>query len=372
MKKNQVNTILANQAKRRMKIRIFVLSITLVSLLAFLSFYVYFSHSQTYFVTYSEKSNIDYKVFLKENKFYENSYLGPNKDYIASLIDYLTADFDYHLKLDEQNVEYKYSYRVEADVSVQKKGSKNSIFNKKETLIEQTEKETHRSSVNVKESLVIDYNHYNNLIMNFIELYDLEDIESTLTINMYVNAIGSCETFDENKTKESVMSLSIPLTTKTMAIDISDDLIDTENNVMQCKSPYSYNSLYLITGIVLASISLLLVVLTIRYEIKTRSAENIYERELKKILNNYSSYIQTINNEFDFKNYNLMKVDNFTDMLEIRDTIRQPILMKENADKTGAYFIIPSNTKVLYIYRLKVSDIKKEMEKVNNNIDIIK
>ena len=91
---------------------------------------------------------------------------------------------------------------------------------------------------------------------------------------------------------------------------------------------------------------------------------------MKKILNNYSSYIQTINNEFDFKTFKLIKVDSFTDMLEIRDTIKQPILMKESDDKTGAYFVIPSNTKILYIYRLKISDIKKEMEK-GNSIDVI-
>lgn len=30
----------------------------------------------------------------------------------------------------------------------------------------------------------------------------------------------------------------------------------------------------------------------------------------------------------------------------------------ENDDNTGAYFVIPSNTKILYIYSLKVSDIK--------------
>ena len=371
MKKNQVNTILAHQAKRRAKIRLFVIAIVLVSLLAFAAFYAYFTHSEVYYVTYSEKSNIDYKVYLKENSFYETPYLGPNNDYIASLIDHLAANFNYKLKLDEENVEYKYSYRVEADISVRKKGSKNLIFNKKETLLNQTEKETNMSSVDIVESLDIDYNYYNEMIMKFIEIYDLDDSESTLTIKMYVSAIGSCETFDENKSKESVMSLSIPLTTKTMAIDISDDLIDTENNVMQCKSPYSTRGIYLIGGIVSSLTAILLVFLAIRYEIKTRSAENIYERELKKILNNYSSYIQTINNEFDFKNYNLMKVDSFTDMLEIRDTIRQPILMKENRDKTGAYFVIPSNTKILYIYRLKVSDIKKEMEKINNNIDII-
>ena len=95
----------------------------------------------------------------------------------------------------------------------------------------------------------------------------------------------------------------------------------------------------------------------------TRTAENIYERELKKILNNYSSYIQTMHNDFDFKEYQLLKIDSFSDMLEIRDTIRQPILMRENNDRTGAYFVIPSNTKILYVYRLKVSDIEREISK---------
>ena len=41
---------------------------------------------------------------------------------------------------------------------------------------------------------------------------------------------------------------------------------------------------------------------------------------------------------------------------------------EENVEKTGAYFIIPSNTKLLYVYRLKVSDIEKEINEKNKNI----
>ena len=50
-------------------------------------------------------------------------------------------------------------------------------------------------------------------------------------------------------------------------------------------------------------------------------------------------------------------------MLEIRDTIQQPILMVENKDKTGVHFIIPSNTKILYAYSLKEEEIAKQIEK---------
>ena len=180
---------------------------------------------------------------------------------------------------------------------------------------------------------------------------------------MYINVIGSCEDFEENNQKESVMTLSIPLTTKTVGIDISNNLIETDNNVMLCKNDDSNTFIFMVLGVLFALIDLGLVICTVRYEIKTRTAENIYERELKKILNNYSSYIQTLGSEFDFKEYQLLRLDTFTDLLEIRDTIRQPILMKENDNKTGAYFVIPSNTKILYVYRLKVSDIEKEIRK---------
>ena len=82
-----------------------------------------------------------------------------------------------------------------------------------------------------------------------------------------------------------------------------------------------------------------------------------------KILNNYGTYIQVLGNGFCFKDYQVLKLDSFTDMLEIRDTIRQPILMRENYQKDSAYFVIPGDTKILYVYRLNVEAIKKEIKK---------
>lgn len=363
MKKNRVNEILINQTKRRNTVLSYICAIFVIFVIALTFFLIYIERNKNYYVTYDEKSNIDYKVYLKENEFFNSSYLGIEKQYIASLIDYITADFEYKLSLEEKDVDYKYSYRIEANVDVKNIGTDNSLYNTTEVLLSQEEKKSNHKEVTINENIKIDYNYYNDLIKKFVSVYDLDSIESTLTINMYVNVIGSCEDFEKNSEKESVMSLSIPLTTKTMAIDLSNNLINTENNVMQCKNKYTNNFIFIILGIVFTLIDLALIILVIRYEIKTRTAENIYERELKKILNNYSSYIQTLNCEFNFRGYQLLKLDTFTDMLEIRDTIRQPILMKESTDKTGAYFVIPSNTKILYVYRLKVSDIEKEIKK---------
>ena len=75
-------------------------------------------------------------------------------------------------------------------------------------------------------------------------------------------------------------------------------------------------------------------------------------------------------------NYSQFYLYSFNDMLEIRDTLQQPILMVENKDKSGVHFIIPSNTKLLYKYTLKQSDIEKQIKQkedkkkgnVNSNI----
>lgn len=362
MKKKQVNEILTNQSKKRTVIFSFICSIIAVSLLAVLVFLIYIKRNQTQYVKYSETSNIDYKVLLKENNFFDNQYLESDKQYIASLIDYIKANFEYKLSLEEENVEYKYSYRIESNVDVKEKRTSNSLYNKSILILSTPEKTTTDKEVLIEEEIDIDYNYYNDLIKKFVKVYDLENVESILNINMYVNVISSCEEFTDTS-KESVMNLSIPLTTNTIAIDLSNNLVNEENNIMKCESNYENNYIFLIIGIILTFISICLIILVIKYEIKSRTAENIYERELKKILNNYSSYIQTLSNDFKFEEYQILKVNTFNDMLEIRDTIRQPILMRENQEKTGAYFVIPSSTKVLYVYRLKVKDIRKEIRK---------
>ena len=54
-------------------------------------------------------------------------------------------------------------------------------------------------------------------------------------------------------------------------------------------------------------------------------------------------------------------------MLELRDTTNQPILMFENVEKKSTYFIIPTNTKLLYMYSITVRKIEKEMRARDNN-----
>jgi len=366
MKKNQVNSILINQTRRRNTVFAFICVIIVVFVLALSFFMIYAQRNKAQYVSYDETSNINYKVLYNENEFFDENYLSADREYIASLINSINADFNYKISLEDKDVEYKYTYRIEANVTVKDKDSKNLFYDKTEVLLKEQEETTTLKEVNINENIIIDYNQYNNIIKRFVSVYDLENAESTLNINMYVSVIGSCEDFIENQEKERVITLSIPLTEDTMAIDFVDNIVNSSNNVMQCNSVHTNNFLLLFVGIILSIVDFGLIIAVIRYEIKTRTAETIYEKELKKILNNYGSSIQMLGSEFDFSDYQLLKIDDFSDILEISDKLRQPILMKENKEKTGAYFVIPSNTKLLYVYRLKVSDIEKEINEKNN------
>jgi len=51
--------------------------------------------NETIDLIYTENSELNYKVYLKENDFFNVRYLEKDNQYIASLIDYIEADFKY-------------------------------------------------------------------------------------------------------------------------------------------------------------------------------------------------------------------------------------------------------------------------------------
>ena len=284
MRKSHIDSILVDQAKRRNFIisllcLIFSISIFIVSLL-----FYYFKNIEEKYVTYDEKSNITYKVYLKENDFFESSYLEESKQYIASLIEKINANFEYQLSFDTDDIEYKYEYQIDANIKVYDEETNNVLFSKTKNLLPKKEYKTSTKKVNINEFVDIDYNYFNDLINKFVSIYDLDDAESVLTIDMTINTVSSCDNFVENDENKSTISLSIPLTTKTVAIEISNDLIETENNIMLCEKDKS-SYLVLSIMILLSILDLVLICYLINYEIKTRTADTVYMKKLKKIKN---------------------------------------------------------------------------------------
>lgn len=367
MKRKQVNKILTFQTRRRKNVFLFVLGLLVTFLISSIFLAAYIKGNKLHYVQYTEENKSTYKVYLKENEFFNNNYLEKDNEYISSLIEKIEANFKYELSVEEKVV-YKYIYKVESEVYVKRKGSVENLYKDKQTLLNSTHATTNDKEIKINEQINIDYNTYNNLMKKFINIYGLDDIESILTVNMYVNVLGECDNFAKTENKESIISVKIPLTTRVVDVELSDNLMSNENNLIECKKTSEVTVIYLILSVIFIIVCLLINYKMIKYVIKTRTAENIYQKKLKKILNNYGSYIQTLGNDVDFTKYQMLHINIFEDMLEISETISQPILMKENNEKTGAYFLILTNSKVVYVYRLKVETIEEDLrkERLNN------
>lgn len=363
MKRKQIDAILINEKNRRKSILIYICTIVFIALISILFIFIYVDKNKVQYAKYSKKGNIDYNVYLKENDYFDYDRLGTDKQYISSLIEYISADFDYNLLLDSKDVNYLYSYKVVAEVKVLDKDTKKPLILKNEELLGLKEKKSSEQSVNINENILIDYNHYNDIIKRFIFDYNLNNVESYLDVNLYVNVVGSCDEFVDSANNNSIMTISIPLAVDTVDISLSNNLLNNNNNVMLCSKNSKYSWLFILSSLILIGIDLIIVWMAIKFEYQTRSAETIYERKLRKILNNYGSYIQKADNSFNLTGYKAMFISKFTDLLEIRDTVQQPILMVEQVNNTGVYFIIPSNTKILYVYGLKINDIRDKMKK---------
>jgi len=350
---------------RRKKILKYVVIILVLTIMAISLFALQLKDNKNGIVKYDEESSLDYKVYLKDNEFFGDKYLEKDKQYIASLIDYIDATFNYDLTLTNKDGDYDYSYRIEAEVNVKNPDNNNSLYKSSEMLVNTKKGVGHgKKTTNITEKLKIDYNKYNELISKFIETYDLSNLDSTLSINMYVDFYGNCGNLEKDN-KNSVIKLVIPLTRKTVAIDMSSDVTNTTDSYIDCGEGNSV--IFLVLALLACGIDICLIVELVRYFETSKSPLDVYNTKLKKILNNYGSFIQKINNDYDMSKSQILKVDSFDDMLEIRDTLQAPILMLENKDKYGVFFIIPTAYNVLYTYALRVDDIKVDM--INDVID---
>lgn len=315
----------------------------------------FFSLSADHYVNYTEDSDLDYKVYYNDNSFFDDNYADKSSKYIASLIKNINADFSYNITFLENNIDFDYTYKIIANVSVLDGEDKEKLYNHNDVLFESGILKG-ASKTNINKTVDIDYNKYNALISKFVNTYDLRDVESSLNVSMYISMRNSGSQTIEKLNKKALISLKIPLTKRTVGIDLSRDLTKSSNRKLLIKNNINYKPLLFI-GITELSFTLIVIIIVVMYYRKNRTIKNIYDREIRKILNNYDGYIQKISSKYKIGTSQVIKVESFDDMLEIRDTLKTPILMLENEIKDGTFFIIPAANGIIYAYALRMVDI---------------
>lgn len=344
---------------RKKWILIQMIAVAVVSLIVLTSCAVYYRVDQAYYIEYTEQGNADYKVLLKDNDFYEGEWVDGKKAYVASLIDNIKADFSYALNMDANDVKYEYNYSVIAKVLVVDKSSGTAIYEPEYELVPKTANmKKSGAKLNIKETVDIDYQQYNNVVADFIKLYNLKGVDSSVLVTMTVNVVSQCASFESASNNNTYsVSLRIPLVTdsNTVTINMTSSVPESNSKVLACESAVN-KDVFKVIAIVAGILDVLIVAFLLTFIYITRNEDIRYEARVNKILSNYRSFIQVITNVFNSEGYQILKVSTFTEMLNIRDTLQSPILMNENEDKTCTTFIIPTHTKILYTFEIKVAN----------------
>ena len=310
---------------------------------------------EKYFIKYTEMGSIDYDVYLKDNEFYDSPYLDKNQSYVASLIDKIITNFYYDIDMDAEDVNYRYSYTITSRLEIIDDTSNVPIYNREKELISVKDKSQNTSNrLTINEIVVLNYDEYNDLANRFLATYDLaSSTTSNILLTLKVDVLSDCNAFSGSSVDTYSSELRIPLTTKTVNIKMTSSVPDAEAKMIACTRGAG-SEVFKTTAIVLGIADALLILLLVAFIYLTRTADITYTARVKKIVSQYKSYIQKIKNLFETRGYQVIVVDTFDELLEIRDTIQAPILMHENEDKTCAKFMIPTDSKLLYLYEIKV------------------
>lgn len=318
-----------------------------------------------YKLHYSEQSNLDYKVYLKQNSFFKEQYLEKDQMYIASLIDYIKTDFDYTFISDE-NIGLEYAYNITSSLQItDTNGAK--IYEDQEYLVSSKKfTKLSNNTFTVNEDLKIDYTKNNNKAKQFLEEYGIS-ANAKLVISLNIDLQGKHASYDKVITDRTVMTLEIPLTSKTLQIALDYDLSNSTDEVLQYKSTIIKNPAILVTTIILAIIDVAVCALAIYLIIKYRDPKLKYQKQLDRILRDYKGYItetaitQRAEDLMKTRSLRIEIVTTFEGLMDIRDNLGKQILYHEERKGEEAIFYIITD-KVGYIYTLNAKnlDVKKK------------
>ena len=312
-------------------------------------------------VNYSESSNINYKVYLKKNNFYENEYLEGNSIYVASLIDKININFDYVFEI-EENTNLDFDYSIIAKLIVSDKTTKNNYYEKDYVLLETKKKKLDNDdNIVLKENVDIEYNYYNDIVNEFRSTYGL-NIDSRLEVKMLVTKVNSDGLELASQDKNSDMSFVIPLSEKSVNIKMNyKDL--KENSYVTKKSSVA------LTDKRLLAISCLCIAITIYSVIKWGIVLNNilkkktrYQKFVNKILKEYDRLIVETSNLPEYSDYKVININGFLELVDVHDNLNLPIMYYSKKGENKAYFYI-SNQNTIYLYIVegtKTGDIKYE------------
>ena len=308
------------------------------------------------YINYTESSNLDYKVLLKDNSFYEEKYLGKGMLYVASLIDKIDIDFLYNFNIDEK-VNLDFNYVISGKLSIMDaEGKKVYLTKDYELLPSKTFSLKNEQDHTIIENIVIDYDQYNKLANSFKSTYGL-DTSSKLEI--YLNVVKSSNSeklVDVNV--DNNMLIEIPLSERSVSISMDYKDINRQSKLVRKSSISIGNVLLALISFVFIAGAFYGLYNVVKLLGLLNPKKSKYDKYIDKIMRQYDRLIVKHFTCPELSNYNVTKIREFNELLDMRDNLKMPIMYYNVTDHEKSYFYIV-NHRDLYLLVIKAVDLNK-------------
>lgn len=330
----------------------FILTIGVIFTASYL-FYTSFTEGEEVSIIYKEEADVNYKVLLKENEFYEDEYLNEDYNIIASAIDKISVSFDYLLTTSKEVTGNSY-YTIDSRIVAYQRGddSKRKVWDYNKLIRDKaiTLYENNVTTMSLSDEFEIDYNKYKSMMEDYQKNYAVS-LAGNLIIEIGLKSNFKYASFsNENDLGLKKLVLSIPLTENIIEIDkkvpkmVEQELIE--------KKDAEINYVKLIGSVLDILLSLGLCVFLAKTLVKIFGVDSKYEKELRRILKTYNYIIVNVK-DFDLKKEKkILYVKSFEDLLDAQSELRVPILYYNVKPNKEDIFIVKYEEDIL-VYKME-------------------
>lgn len=312
------------------------------------------------YIEFNEVGNVDYKVYLKDNDFYESSYLNSGMQYVANLIKTVNVKFNYEIH-STKDLNFINEYKIVSELQITEKNDPSSVLlSKKDELVPKKNLTIKDDNLVINEEVDIDYEKYNNIVKEFKkELGLIVSSNLILTFETDSNSINNSDKFS----KSNKLQIVIPLAESTLKINMNTDKINNTGFINSTDDVVSIdNNPLFIFAIVSSVLTVGIIALDIYLYLKHLNKDP-YQTKLNNILKNYDRLIVSGNVNLDESKYsNIICVDTFKELVDAAENLGVAIMHYEVIKGEKSIFIV-SKDDILVKYRVTKAYLKNKKNK---------
>ena len=163
--------------------------------------------------------------------------------------------------------------------------------------------------------------------------------------------------YDLNNKSKAI--LTIPLSQQEINITLSNQNVDEDKQLVSGSKLIVKDTNYLAVCIVLMIFMVLLITQIIKKILVFTNNKSKYDVYIEKILRGYDRIIVNVTTVPNFEKYNIIKVESFQEIIDVRDNFKCPINYYVITPHQKCEFFVINNDD-LYIYVVKAVDLNGE------------